>query len=167
MARFEPLRVLRTLDEFGVRFVVIGGIAASAHGSASITQDLDVCYARDPGNLSRLADALRHLDARLRGAPDDLPFRLDAKTLQMGDAFTFSTSAGALDCLGTPAGVSGFDELDRNAVAYDLDGLTVRIASLADLMRMKRAAGRPKDLIELENLGALRDVLEERNDSRD
>jgi Nucleotidyl transferase AbiEii toxin, Type IV TA system len=158
---FDPLQALRVLDRHGLRFVLVGGFAAAIRGSPVITGDLDLCYARDPKNLERLAAALQELGATLRGAPPDVPFQLDAKTLERGDAFTFNTTAGPVDCVGTPAGTSGFEELDAHATAEDLDGLTVRVASLEDLMRMKRAAGRPKDLIGLEWLGAVRDEREE------
>jgi hypothetical protein len=144
-----------------VRFVVIGGYGAQLRGSSTITQDTDVCYSRDEDNLERLAAALQELNATLRGAPKDVPFQLDAKTLKMGDHFTFDTDAGAFDVMGTPSGIpGGFEELDRAADPMDLDGLTVRVASIDDLIRMKRAAGRPKDLIEVEVLGALRDEID-------
>lgn len=157
---FDPLRILRTLVDGGVRFVLIGGSAGAIRGSPMITGDVDICYARDTENLDRLASALGSLDARLRGAPPDVPFRLDARTLRAGDQITFTTSAGSLDCLGTPAGTDGFADLDRAATDEDLDGLSVRVAALDDLIRMKRAAGRPQDLIAVEWLSALRDELE-------
>lgn len=165
-APFDPLRAIRTLADHSVRFVLIGGFAGRLHGSPTLTNDLDLCYARDPANLRALAAALRSLRARLRGAPDGVPFVLDARTLAAGDHFTFQTDAGALDCLGTPSGISGFDQLARAAVRMDLDGLVVDVASVEDLIRMKQAAGRPKDLIEVEVLGALRDEIEERERER-
>lgn len=158
---FDPLKALRTLVEHRVRFVLIGGFGARLHGSPTVTNDLDLCYARDMDNLEALAAALLGLEARLRGAPSHVPFLLDAKTLKAGDRFTFMTSAGSLDILGTPSGVSGFDELDRAATEMDLDGLRVRVASIDDLIRMKQAAARPKDLIEVEVLGALREEIDE------
>lgn len=130
------------------------------HGSPTMTNDLDICYSRDRGNLERLANALIDLKAKLRGAPEDVPFLLDPRTLAAGANFTFNTTAGALDCLALPAGVKGFDELAANAEEIDLDGLRVQVAALNDLIRMKRAAGRPKDLVEVEILGALRDEIE-------
>jgi hypothetical protein len=156
---FDPLRALRTLDEHGVRFVLIGGLGARLHGSPSVTNDTDVCYERSPENLERLATALRTLGAKLRGVPDDVPLQLDAAALAAGDHFTFVTRAGNLDCLGTPAGTSGFDDLERRASRVDLDGLTIALASVDDLIAMKRAAGRPKDLIEVEVLSALDDEI--------
>jgi hypothetical protein len=146
--------------EHGVRFVVIGGFAAALRGSPMITGDVDICYARDPENLERLAAALRELGARLRGAPADVPFQLDARSLGTGDHFTLATDAGPIDCLGSPAGTDGFPDLDGSATAVDLDGVTVRAASLDDLIRMKRAADRPQDRIAVEWLSALRDELE-------
>ena len=159
VAAFDPLLALRVLDAHGVRFVMIGGFAGRLHGSPTVTNDLDVCYARDPENLERLATALQELRASLRDAPPT-PFRLDAKTFAAGDQFTLATDAGNVDVLGMPAGVRRFEELERASVVMDLDGLTVRVASLDDLIRMKQAAGRPKDLIEAEVLGALREEID-------
>ena len=157
---FDPLRAIRVLHDHGVRFVVIGGFGARLQGSPTVTNDIDVCYARDDANLEALAAALVELRAMLRGAPEDVPFVLDARTLANGDHFTFVTDAGNLDILGTPAGVPGFDELERTADRMDLDGLSVLVASIDDLIRMKRASARPKDLIEVEVLGALREEVE-------
>jgi hypothetical protein len=157
---FDPLAGLRALAEHDVRFVLIGGYAAALRGSPMMTGDVDVCYARDRANLKRLAAALRSLNARLRGAPSGVPFELDARALEGGDHFTFSTDAGPIDCLGTPAGTEGFPDLDAAATDEDLGGLIVRVASLDDLIRMKRAAGRRQDRIAIEWLSALRDELE-------
>jgi hypothetical protein len=164
---FDPLEAIRTLDRHGVAFVLIGGLGARLHGSPSVTNDLDLCYRRTAENLDRLASALAELEAHLRGVPDDVPFRVDPRTLGAGDHFTFTTSAGNLDILGTPAGVAGFDQLVRTAERFDLDGVTVLVASIEDLIAMKRAAGRPKDLIEVEVLGALRDEIEEQGRATD
>jgi hypothetical protein len=164
-APFDPLGALRTLSAHGVRFVLIGGFAAAIRGSPVITGDLDLCYARDETNLRALAAALQELGATLRGAPEDVPFILDAASLRSGDHFTFSTGAGPLDVLGTPAGTDGFPDLDALATDEDLDGLVVRVASIDDLIRMKRAAGRPQDLVAIEWLTALRDELDERPSS--
>jgi len=158
---FDPIEALRRLSARGVRFVIVGGLAGAIRGSPVITGDLDICYARDEGNLRVLASVLQGLAATLRGAPPDVPFQLDAATLKAGDHFTFSTSVGPIDILGTPAGTNGFDDLDATATDEDLDGLTVRVASIDDLIRMKRAAGRPQDLAAVEWLAALRDERDE------
>ena len=156
---FDPVRVLRHLQEGGIRYVVIGGVAANILGSPTVTADVDICYARDRPNLEALAQVLRALHARIRGADPDLAFRLDAQTLRAGDSFTFVTDAGDLDVLGTPAGTRGFDDLVRAATPIDVDGFQVLVADIDDLIRMKLSAGRPKDLIEAEVLGALREEL--------
>ncbi|MDP9302624.1 MAG: hypothetical protein M3P43_17290, partial [Actinomycetota bacterium] len=114
--------------------------------------------------LQALADGLQELGATVRGAPDDVPFRLDAATLKAGDHFTFSTKAGPVDCLGRPAGTDGFSDLDASATQEALDGLIVRVASIDDLIRMKQSAGRPQDLIAVEWLSALRDELDQREE---
>ena len=161
--RFDPGPGIEALLDHGVKFVLIGGVAANLLGSPTVTSDLDVCYSRDDENLERLADALRAIGARLRGrnVPDDLPFRLDARTLAVGDHFTFSTSVGSLDILGAPSGSEGFDQLVRNAITMRFRGRDVLVAHIDDLITMKRAAGRRKDLIMVEELGALRDRLDE------
>jgi hypothetical protein len=123
-----------------------------------MTNDVDICYARDASNLEQLAGALVELEARLRGVDDEVPFILDARTLANGLNFTFMTRDGPLDLLGMPAGVNGFDELITNVVEFDLgDGLVLPVCDLDDLIRMKRATGRTKDRIELEVLAAVRD----------
>jgi hypothetical protein len=160
LPRFDPLRLLRELNAGGVRFVVIGAFAGRVLGSPTLTGDLDVCSARDPANLEALASVLRRLNARLRGVGPHVAFRLDARTLAAGDTFTFVTDAGDLDVFGTPAGTTGYEDLARTARPTDLGELTVLVASIDDLIRMKRAAGRPKDLVELEILGALRAELD-------
>jgi len=157
---FDPLKALETLNRHGVRYVLIGGFAGKLHGSTILTVDIDICYARDPENLELLVAALRELHPTLRGAPDDLPFRLDAMTIRNGDAFTFVTDAGDLDILGTPAGTGGYEELARTAVRMDLGDVTIDVASLDDLIAMKRAAGRPRDRAHLEVLTALRDEVD-------
>ena len=157
---FQPEQVLRLLGRHRVRYVLIGGLAAVTHGAPLVTQDVDLCHARDPENLARLADALREVHATLRGADPEVPFLLDAKTLVRGDAFTLTTDVGWVDILATPAGTSGYDDLARTADAFELFGFRVLVASVDDLIRMKRAAGQPKDLLAAEELGALRDELD-------
>jgi hypothetical protein len=155
---FDAGALVRALQRHKVDFVVIGGIAGQLWGSPTITQDLDICYAREKTNLENLAAALRELKAKLRGVKEDVPFRLDARTLFNGDSFTFTTNFGALDCLATPSGTSGYTDLRQAAEAMPVGGgLRVWVCSIDDLIRMKRAAGRRKDLSALEELGALRD----------
>lgn len=159
--RFEPIALVETLHRHAIDFLVIGGIAGRLHGSTTITRDLDICHARTPENLERLAAALRELEATLRGAEGGLPFKLDGRTLRNGLNFTFSTKYGSFDCLGDPGGGMTYELLLPNAQWADLEGVRIRMTSLDDLIRMKRAAGRRKDLIEVENLSALREVREE------
>jgi len=155
---FDPRPILGVLVRHDVRFVVIGGIAASLQGSTTITNDFDICYARAPENLERLVRALSELHATLRGRREPVAFRLDARTLKAGLNFTFDTDYGPFDCLGSAAGGFDYEQLQRNADAMNLVGTNISVASLDDLIRMKRAAGRNKDLIEIENLSALREV---------
>lgn len=145
-APFDPLTLLTALSEAGVEYVLIGGVAARLHGSPSLTRDVDICHRRSAENLERLAQVLRDLGARLRGV-DDLK----------GEQVTFTTNAGDLDLLAMPAGVDGYEELIKHAQAVRFDDLVVSVADLDDLIRMKRAASRPKDRIEVEILAAIKD----------
>jgi hypothetical protein len=158
---FQPEAVIRLLGRHDVQYVLIGGLAAVTHGSGMVTQDIDICYARNAANLERLADTLREVHADLRGTEPGLPFRLDAKTLARGDSFTFTTDLGPIDVLGTPAGTSGYEDLARTAEPFQLFGFRVLVADIDDLIRMKRAAGRAKDLLAVEELGALRDEIDQ------
>lgn len=163
---FNPARLITTLTSQGVNYVVIGSVAGRLFGSPAVTFDLDICYARDDTNLEVLAAALRSVHAKLRGADADVPFRLDAKTLRAGDSFTFETSLGDLDILGTPSGTAGYDDLVRTAERFEVEGVVVLAASIDDLIRMKRAAGRAKDRIHLEFLAALREELDDEEKTR-
>lgn len=164
LRRFQPDVLLRSLIAHDVRFIVVGGLAAQAHGSPSLTGDLDVCYARDEDNLRRLATTLQELAAVRRGRPAGTPRMppLDARTLRAGGLFTLTTSAGDFDLLANPDPNLDYEQLEATAVSTTVAGQPVLVASLDDLIRMKRAAGRPKDRIELEILGALREELDRR-----
>jgi hypothetical protein len=148
-------RLLEVLDRHAVDFIVIGGVAGLVHGSAYPTYDCDVIYGRDGQNLKRLAAALVELDATLRGAPADLPFQLDAKTLAAGCNFTFDTRFGRFDVLGEAAGMRDYDKMRAAAKREDVWDIPVLVASMDDLIRMKRAAGRAKDTLMVEELIAL------------
>lgn len=163
---FDPSAVLRILVRHEVRFVLVGGLSGTYWGSPTVTLDLDICYERSRPNLAALANALRELKATLRGAPEGLPFQLDARTLELGDSFTFNTPFGPFDCLGTPSGTGGFADLARNASELTVDANTsVLVCSLDDLIRMKTAAGRPKDRVELEILAAVKEEREKLGDA--
>lgn len=140
---FRP--ALLALADAAVDFVVIGGIAGQAHGSALLTFDLDVAYSRSPENLERLAAALREMDARLRGAPEDVPFLLDARALAAGANFTFATDHGSVDILSDPAGAPPYQRLREDAITIEVAGRRVLVASLDHLIAMKSATGRAKD----------------------
>jgi len=154
---FEYFEVLSTLNDHGVKYVLIGGLAANLWGSDNITQDVDVCYERDRQNIAALVKALKSMDAHLRGFPKGLPEIIDERSFQLGDTMTFDTRFGKFDCLGTPSGTSGFGDLAEHAALMDIGkGVTVLVADIDDIIRMKRTAGRPKDLSAVENLKVLK-----------
>ena len=151
--RLQPL--LELLARHAVDFLVIGGIAGIIHGSAHPTYDFDALYARDKQNLKRMAAALTELGVSLRGASADLPFQPDARTLAAGCNFTFDSEFGSFDILGEAAGMRDYEAMRADAKVEELWGVPVPVASIDDLIRMKRAAGRPKDKSMVEELIAL------------
>ncbi len=156
MAEFQLERLLRHLTGRGIDFVVIGGIAAALLGSAHDTFDLDICPATDSENLDQLGSALLELDVRLRGIEESVPFVPDGASLTRVGILTLETSAGPLDVLMRPDGGPPYAQLRRRAERKDLGGFQVLVAGVDDLIAMKSSAGRPKDLIVVEELEAIK-----------
>lgn len=148
-------RGLILLAEYKVDCVIVGGVAAGVHGYSQETSDVDACYARDSENLERLANALRSIQATLRGAPKGIPFILDAETLRRGLNFTFETEIGALDLLGEIRGVGGYADCLSNCIRIEMFGHKFNVLSLEKLVTAKRTAGRTKDLLALPELEAI------------
>jgi hypothetical protein len=143
------------LADNGVEVIVVGGLAAQAHGSARLTQDADFVYRRTPENIERLAAALRSYRPYLRGAPPGLPFVFDAETIRRGLNFTLTTTLGDVDFLGEIVGGGNYEDLEPHATALSVFGRDVLVIDLPALIRAKRAAGRPKDLEAIAELEAL------------
>jgi predicted nucleotidyltransferase len=155
---FDVVDLLRPLVGRGVDFVVIGGIAMVLHGSARVTRDLDICFAPDETNLELLGGVLVDLNARLRGVDEDVPFVPDGRTLRGIEILTLTTDAGWLDLQLAPSGAPAYGELRARADRVEVDGMGVLVASLDDLAAMKRAAGRPVDQIDLEEIEVIRSL---------
>lgn len=157
MSRFKPEEQLAALDRHGVRYVLIGGLAATLHGATTRTADTDVCPQKTDENLERLARALHELNARIRteGVAGGLPFACDAKFFAQMALTNLVTDAGDMDIAFEPSGTSGYDDLAQSAVIMDLDGLEIPVASLEDIIRSKAAANRPKDRAALPGLEEL------------
>jgi hypothetical protein len=153
---FRPAPLLGRLVAHGVDFVVIGGVAMVLYGSSRNTNDLDIVYATDASNLEVLGEAMAELGAKLRGVPDDAPFVPDARTLRQMSISTLDSDEGRIDLLVAPAGAPPYTRLRERAQRVTLNGSAFLIASLDDLESMKRAAGRAKDQIDLEEIEAIR-----------
>jgi hypothetical protein len=155
---FKPEGIFRVLSRHKVRYVLIGGLAATLHGSNLRTGDVDICPARDRENLNRLGRAMKQLRARVRApdAPEGLSFAADARFFERVQICNLVTKYGDLDISFQPSGTAGFDELAAHAVSYRLGKLVVPTASLDDLIRSKEAANRPKDHQTLPALRTLR-----------
>jgi predicted nucleotidyltransferase len=149
---FQPTRLLADLVDGGVDFVVIGGVAVVLQAQPRFTKDLDVCYAVDPANLERMASVLTNLNARLRGIDEDVPFVADARALRQTQILMLTTDHGDIDLLVDPSGAPPYAELRADADLLDVAGIEVRVASIEHLTAMKRSAGRPQDLIDIEAL---------------
>ncbi len=149
--------MLATLERHGAKYIVIGGLAAALHGSSHVTFDVDITPAADGDNLQRLSAALGEMDARVRavGHPGGLEFLHDGRSLSRAGVWNLITHFGELDLSFVPTGTEGYEDLRRDSVVVDLRGVTVRVASLADVVRSKEAAGRPKDLLALPTLRRL------------
>lgn len=155
MIEFRAL--LESLHEHGVVFVIVGGIAATLHGSARLTYDLDIVYERSRENMDRIVAALAPFRPYLRGAPEGLPFKFDAETLKRGLNFTFTTSDGPIDLLGEISGVGNYAVACQNADEAHMFGGTYYFLDLETLIISKKAAGRPKDFDAIAELEAIRE----------
>lgn len=156
MTDFHAL--LRLLTENEVEFIIVGGAAATAHGSARLTLDLDVVYKRSSENIARIVNALRSIKPYLRGAPPGLPFDWSIETIAKGLNFTLITTLGALDLLGEIVGGGGYDQLFPETIEVEIAGVNCLCLNLERLIKVKRAAGRPKDL---ETVAELQQILDE------
>lgn len=155
-AEFRPTRQLAELTRSGVDFVVIGGIAATMHGSTRDTFDLDICPSQTPQNLDLLGAALVKVEARLRGVEEDVPFVPDGRSLKGLQILTLDTRFGPLDVLMRPDGSPPYSRLRSRATQMDMGGTGVLVASIDDLLEMKRQANRHKDLADVEELEAIK-----------
>jgi uncharacterized protein (DUF1330 family) len=161
---FRVDEIVAVLERHGVKYVVIGGIASVLHGSPHATRDVDITPERSQENLTRLSAALKDLNARVRAADveEGLPFSHDATSLGGVMVWNLTTLHGDLDISFVPSGTEGFDDLSRDAEPIDFHGVTILVASLADVIRSKQAANRPKDQLVLP---ALREILASRGRS--
>jgi len=149
--------LLRILTENKVEFIIVGGAAATALGSARLTFDLDIVYKRSKENIERIVNALQPITPYLRGAPPGLPFSWDVQTVQRGLNFTLTTTLGPLDILGEIAGGGGYDQLRPKTITVEIFGTECLSLNLESLIQVKRAAGRPKDLEVVAELERIRE----------
>ena len=149
--------LISTLSRVNVEFIVVGGVAATGHGSARLTRDLDVVYRRTPENIARLVAGLSPLNPYLRGAPSGLPFSWSDETIKKGLNFTLTTSLGSLDLLGEITGGGTYEDLLPHSLKLKLHGTECFCLGLDYLIKVKRAAGRPKDFEAIAELEAIRE----------
>jgi predicted nucleotidyltransferase len=150
-------RVLQILSRNQVAYVLVGGVAATVHGSARLTQDIDLLYQRSPDNIRRLVLALKPHHPILRDAPPSLPFQWDERTITQGLNFTLTTGIGNIDLFGELLGGGTFESLVSHTIHLNVFGVECACLDLDHLIAAKRAAGRPKDLETVAELEALRE----------
>jgi hypothetical protein len=148
-------KIIVALSEGGVDFIIVGGLAATAHGSSRLTQDVDVVYARATENVERLIQSLAPYEPYLRGAPPGLPFEWNSETIDRGLNFTLTTTIGDIDLLGEITGGGRYEDVLDHSVELEFFGHICRCLDLPTLIRVKRAAGRPRDLEVIAELEAL------------
>lgn len=154
----NPKEILRTLKSHRVHFVVIGGQAAVAQGSAYMTGDFDICYARDKKNLENIVQALSSFHPTLRGAENNLPFIFDAKTLEMGLNFTFSTDIGDIDLIGEVSGIGNYDEVVKHSEMLEIYEMSVQVLTVEGLIKSKKAVSREKDIPIIKEMEAILEI---------
>ncbi len=147
--------LLGALSKRSVDYILVGGVAAAAHGAARLTQDVDIVYSRSPENLIRLIAALEPFGPYLRGAPPGLPFRWAVETLGNGLNFTLTTALGDIDLLGEIAGGGRYEDLLEDTIVLKIFGIECRCVTLPRLILLKRAAGRPRDFDAIAELEAI------------
>ena len=151
--------IIAALVRADVRFVVIGGVAATIQGSARFTNDIDICYDTAPDNVERLVQLLVGWSAYLRGVERGLPFVMDAKAFRITPVMTLTTDVGNIDVLDVVRGVGDFAAVLKASEVVEIEDLEFRSLKLDALIASKRSVGRPRDvehLIELEAIRALR-----------
>jgi len=161
---FDPDRIFAVLAAHRVEYVLIGGLAAALHGSSRVTTDADITPSREPNNIERLAAALVELDARIRteGVAEGLAFDRSPALLRSVSMLNLVTKFGEVDLSFEPAGTSGYADLREHAIEAEIHGKRVMIAALADVIRSKAAANRPKDRLALPELRELLAKMGER-----
>ena len=148
-------KAVQVLCDSDVDFVVIGGLAATFHGSARVTYDLDICYSRTSSNLRRLTEALAPFNPRPRGFPAGLPFIWDDATLRNATILTLQTDIGEIDLLAEVTGLGSFEEVKKHSITVEAFERRFMTLDLPGLIQSKRATGRGKDLSVLAELESL------------
>ncbi len=163
MPEIDPrfIEAIERLHKAQVRFVVVGGVAMNLHGGAHLTKDIDFSFAPEDGNRERLAVTMNEMHAKPLGWPSYNPFSVTASQLSRVRFLNLKTDLGAIDLLPLPAGIDSFEGLWERADVMDLGGFSIRVASIDDLIAMKKAAGRPKDERHLMELYALKKIIAE------
>lgn len=160
-------KILYQLKSFNVKFVIIGGQAVIMQGAVHLTEDIDICYARDKENLENLVKALIAFHPYLRGAEKNLPFIFEVKTLEMGLNFTFSTDIGDIDLIGEISGIGNYNEVLKYSEILEIYGMQCNVLTIEGLIKSKKAVGRPKDEPVIKELDALLEIRKRKETNKD
>src|SRR5699024_5276906 len=146
-APLNPEKIIKTLDRFNVKYILVGALAARLQGFPRMTADADITPSTDDENLTKLAQALQKIDACVftEHAPQGFPFDCSAKNLKKVKIWNLVTSAGRLDIIFKPGGTNGYEDLIEGAKRFEAFGVTLYVSSIQDIIRSKKAADRPQD----------------------
>ncbi len=155
-------KILTSLKNNNVKFVIIGGQAAVIHGSSIMTRDFDICYCRDKKNLENIVKALSPFHPYLRGAPQNLPFKFDEQTIKIGLNFTLTTDIGDIDLIGEVEGIGKYEKVIKYSEKIEIYGMHFQVLSINGLLKNKKTLGREKDKIQIKELEALLTIIKKK-----
>ena len=151
-------RLLQRLATAGIDFVIVGGFAGVLHGSSLVTRDLDVCMVLDEENIAKLREALADLNPVHRFTAARLPFGTEPPSGTKLNNLYLETAWGAFDVIAVMKGVGDFERIKANAMDIEIMGVRCRLIALDDLIAVKEAVGRPKDLLAAAELRAMHSI---------
>jgi len=155
-------KVLYQLNSFNVRFVIIGGQAVILQGAIHLTEDIDICYARDKENLENIVKALSEFNPYLRDAEKELPFIFDVKTLQNGLNFTLTTDVGDIDLFGEVTGLGSYNEVMKFSEIMEIYGIKCNVLTIDGIIKSKKPLKRPKDISVIKEMEAILEIIKQK-----
>jgi hypothetical protein len=156
----QPETIFRSLADHQVEYVLVGGLAATAHGASIITVDTDICFRQSPENCERLARSLTSLGAEIY-PPRPVPIPITGALLQTHRIVHLRTPAGRLDVMASVPGLGSYEQLSPSSTVITVGDLRIPMLSLDQLIQAKSVLDQPKDREHLDQLLAIRKLKEQ------